>query len=158
MIHDNGSVLLKGPILVRMPTSSAQGHESRGTIGAVVFIVCCLLSAARMAWRAPLPNPEGLTFQNVATRSDQRFGDLKSSLTDCEVVGYVGESGTPGDADYYLAQYTLAPLVVDRSANHPLVVGNFPTSSPPISATVHLHPIRDFGHGVILYARKDTQQ
>jgi hypothetical protein len=141
-----------------MHISTGQVHDSRRTIGALVFIGCCLVSAARMTWRAPLPNPEGLTFQNVAKRSDQRFGELKSSLADCGVVGYIGESGTSAEADYYLTQYALAPLVVDRSASHPLVVGNFPTSSPSVSALGNLELIRDFGHGVLLYARKGTRQ
>ena len=141
-----------------MHISTAQGHESRRTIGILVFILCCLVSAARMSWRAPLPNPEALTFQNVAKRSDQRFDELRSLLKSCEVVGYIGESGTSAEADYYLTQYALAPLVVDRSANHPLVVGNFPTSSPSTSALENLQLVRDFGHGVLLYSRKGTGQ
>ncbi len=34
--------------------------------------------------------------------------------------------GAAALGDYYLAQYALAPLVVDHSTNHALVVGNFP--------------------------------
>ena len=67
------------------------------------------------------------------------------------VVGYVG---APADSIecYYLAQYALAPLVVDRSPNHPLIVGNFPSS--PSQVPENLEVLRDFGNGVLLLAGK----
>lgn len=72
------------------------------------------------------------------------------------VVGYIGAPGSPALAEYYLTQYALAPLVVDHSPNHPLVVGNFragtPLSEPPDS----LQLVRDFGDGVLLFSGKDN--
>jgi hypothetical protein len=74
-------------------------------------------------------------------------------------VGYVGEAGENEVPDYYLAQYALVPLVVEHSQDHPLIVGNFPSSrraSPP--ATIKgLVLVRDFGNGVLLLAKKDTK-
>ena len=69
-------------------------------------------------------------------------------------MGYIGDSSDP--SDYYLAQYALAPLVVDHSPNHPLVVGNF-TSSPPVPAPDRLQLVKDFGSGVLLFATKDAK-
>jgi hypothetical protein len=79
---------------------------------------------------------------------------MKAALPTRGVVGYVGESGDPV-ADYYLAQYALAPLVIDRSPNHPLVVGNFPGSSP--GTPDHLQLQADFGNGVLLFANQDAK-
>jgi len=71
------------------------------------------------------------------------------------VIGYVGESGNSGTADYYLAQYALAPLVIDHSAKHPLVIGSYPTAAPVFPGNLKL--IRDMGNGVLLLASKGTK-
>ncbi len=123
-------------------------HSSCFTIALLIFILGCMLSTARILTEAPAPRPD-----NIAQRSDQRFSALRSSLPPQGIVGYIGDPGNL--ADYYLAQYALAPLVVDRSPNHPLVVGNFPSSLHP--APHNLQLIKDFGNGVLLFAHKDAQ-
>jgi hypothetical protein len=90
----------------------------------------------------------------VARRSDQRFGALKASLPARGVVGYVGESGAAAVGDYYLAEYALAPLIVDHSPNHEWVVGNFPEGSPPTAPEQDLQLIKDFGNGVLLFSNQ----
>lgn len=72
------------------------------------------------------------------------------------VVGYIGEPGIRALEDYYLAQYALAPVVVDHSSEHGLVVGNFPGAKafPP---TENLQLVRDFGNGVLLFRKKDSK-
>jgi hypothetical protein len=96
----------------------------------------------------------------ISERSDQRFAALRSALPKRGVVGYVGAPGTPALADYYLAQYALAPLVVENSPNHPLVIGNFPPGTVAL-ASERLRLVKDFGDGVLLfagqYAAKDNQ-
>jgi len=121
----------------------------RATISIVAFLACCLLSSARLVIDAPKP---GSTPSDVAKRSDQRFARLKAALPERGVVGYIGESGTPGLPDYYLAQYALAPLVLDHSANHALVIGNFSTVPSKGSLSRDLHLVKDFGDGVLLFA------
>jgi hypothetical protein len=59
-----------------------------------------------------------------------------------------------GTADYYLAQYALAPRVIDRSSSHPLTIGNFPHGSPKLPPS-GLTVIKDFGNGVLLFSNKD---
>lgn len=124
----------------------------RITIATLVFVLCCMLSTVRVLIDAPTR----LHPADPATGADQRFAALKAALPPQGVVGYVGESGSPAVADYYLAQYALTPLVVDHSSNHPLVVGNFPLSSP-IPPSGNLQLVKDFGNGVLLFANKDTQ-
>jgi hypothetical protein len=126
--------------------------STRITIATLVFVLCCVLSTVRVLIDAPT----GLHSADPATSADQRFAALRAALPPQGVVGYVGESGNPAVADYYLAQYALTPLVVDHSSNHPLVVGNFPLSplSPPSG---NLQLVKDFGNGVLLFANKDAQ-
>lgn len=71
-------------------------------------------------------------------------------------MGYVDAPGTTDAANYYLAQYALAPLVIDNSRQHALVVGNFPASLPR-DLPVNLQLIEDFGNGVLLFANKDVR-
>ena len=74
-------------------------------------------------------------------------------------MGYISYGGqeTLETEMYYLAQYALAPLVIDRSANHPIVVGNFPGPSPladqfpPLGLAIKA----DLGHGVFLLGKDD---
>lgn len=123
-------------------------------IATTIFILCCLLSTARVLIDAP--NPSRLYPDDIAARSDQRFAALKAALPRQGIVGYLGDSSTP--ADYYLTQYALAPLVVDRSPDHALVVGNFFTALPPQTPPpLHLQLMKDFGNGVMLFANRDAK-
>lgn len=118
------------------------------TAGLVIFIACCLLSSIRILRDSPLPghiNPD-----DIEKRSDRRFAALRAALPARGVVGYIGESGDSATPDYYLAQYALAPLVIDRGPNHQLVIGNFPSSSGPV-VPQGLDPVKDFGNGVVLF-------
>lgn len=133
---------------------SSPDLSPRTTIAALIFVLLCLLSSARLVMEAPTRSH--LNVDDIAKRSDQRFAALKAELPQRGVIGYMGESGIPGVADYYLAQYALAPLVIDHSPNHPLVVGNFSVASPPLFAP-NLQVVKDFGDGVLLFANKDAQ-
>jgi len=59
-------------------------------------------------------------------------------------------------AQYYLTQYTLAPVFVYNSPDYPLVVGNFldGPADPERIGKKGLTPLHDFGNGVMLYRRE----
>jgi hypothetical protein len=101
-------------------------------------------------------SPAHLSQDDIARRSDQRFAAIKPYLPSRGVIGYIGETGNSAIPDYYLAQYALAPLVIDRSLNHPVVVGNFP-SLPPDIASGHVKVVQDFGNGVLLLSNEDAK-
>jgi len=112
-----------------------------------VLIVCCLLSSIRILHESP-----ALAYgrhDDVAERSDQRFAALKKQLPTAGIVGYVGDPTDSTPEDYYLTQYALAPLVVDASIGHQLVVGNFPSGQIPASLP-GLREVQNFGNGVVL--------
>ncbi len=59
-------------------------------------------------------------------------------------------------AQYYLTQYTLAPVFVYNSPDYPLVVGNFldGPADPEWIRKKGLTPLHDFGDGLMLYRRE----
>lgn len=116
-----------------------------------MFIVCCLLSSFRLI-RNSLHSSSS---DDVARLSNQRFSTLKNELPARGVIGYIGESNDSAIPDYYLMQYALVPLVVDRSTNHEIIVGNFPsTRLPQFPPTFQV--VKDFGNGVVLLTNKDV--
>jgi hypothetical protein len=122
-------------------------------LAVLIFILGSLLSTVRIAKDAPVP--AHLAPDDISKRSDQRFAILKAGLPTQGVVGYIGEPGDLALGDYYLAQYALAPLVVEHSKNHSIVIGNFPNSQPSFPPDLQL--VRDFGNGLLLFADKDAQ-
>ena len=130
---------------------------SRVTIAFVAFVFCCLLSSAKLVTDVPRLANMNANSEEVANRSDRRFADLKTVLPKRGIVGYVGEPGTRALADYYLTQYALAPLVVERSPRHALVVGNFPGGALSQASLAGLRLVKDLGHGVFLFANEDAK-
>jgi hypothetical protein len=120
----------------------------------LLFTVCCLLSTIRILREKP--NPAHVTLDDISKRSDQRFAAVKTRLPATGVIGYIGESGNSSIPDYYLAQYALVPLVVDRSTHHAIVIGNFPLSQPS-DLPPNLRLVEDFGGGVLLLAGEDAK-
>jgi len=122
----------------------------RATVAASIFVLCCLVSTVRIVREAP--SPIHSRTDDIVKRSEQRFAALKAALPQQGVLGYIGSSSSPDD--YYLAQYALAPLVIENSPNHGMVVGNFATS--PVTLPGDLQLVKDFGNGVLLFARQQS--
>lgn len=132
---------------------------SRSIVAALILAAGCLLSSVRLILDAPRPAQVRTLANEIPDRSDRRFSGLKSALPKQGIVGYIGESGNISvtTGAYYLTQYALAPLVVDHSPHHELVVGNFPSSSPSAADLQGLSVLKDFGNGVLLLAGKDIR-
>ena len=86
---------------------------------------------------------------------ERRFAELKEALPRRGVVGYVSDEADASEEakKYYLTQYALAPLVVVRGADRPLVVGNFAAGGTPAPAA-GLALVKDYGDGVVLFGRE----
>lgn len=121
---------------------------------AMIFIFCSLLSSGRIFWNAHSPQELKKSSIDIAQHSDQRFAVVKTALPQQGVIGYMGGTGPLARGDYYLAEYALAPLVVDDSLNHPLVLANFPDS--PLPAPPRLQLVKNYGDGVAVFANKDA--
>ena len=89
---------------------------------------------------------------NLATYYQARFAPLRPLLPRRGVVGYVSDR-LDADQEYFLTQYALAPLLLDRGGPHAVVVGNFfdPARAPVIAARMRLVLVRDVGEGVMLF-------
>jgi hypothetical protein len=128
------------------------GPSAKISAALLIFVAGCLLSSARILREAPRHNH--LSQDDVAQRSDQRFAAIKAALPPRGLIGYIGESGDSTLPDYYLAQYALAPLILDRGVEHRLIVGNFPNATPVIPLGISVE--KDFGNGTFLLTNKDS--
>ncbi len=137
-----------------MHAAPNQQTPAKPNAAILAFICCCALSTVWLI--RDNPSPAHIKRDNIASRSDDRFAALKSNLPTTGVVGYIGESGDSATPDYYLTQYALAPLVVDFSPNHTLVVGNFP-SSRPSQIPENLKLVKEFGNGVLLFSSQNAR-
>jgi hypothetical protein len=137
------------------PPTATEKPDPRAVLAITILLLSCALSTGRLLLKTP--GPRQLSDPNqVEQRSDARFTTLKSALPKYGVVGYVGAPGAAAQGDYYLAQYALAPLVVDHSPDHRLVIGNFPPGAAP-TLPPNLQLIKNFGDGVLLFSSKDAE-
>ena len=88
-----------------------------------------------------------------------RFLTLRQFMPKRGVVGYLSDDSADEDISTprkYLAQYSLAPVILARSLDYSLVVGNFRNRPPDFEPyrKMGLIPLRDFGNGVVLFARE----
>lgn len=101
------------------------------------------------------PAPDSITIY------EKRFTELERILPAHGVVGYVTElpsdiilSDADASAEYYIAQYSLAPLILDNTKDHPFVIGNF---HGPHKIEADLVLMRDLGNGIMLFRRKEKE-
>lgn len=130
-----------------------------GVAGAIAIAILSLFVNIRQenAERVKLRQMTVISGKDKVSLSTRRFEGLRRILPSRGVVGYIGYGGqdTSGTEMYYLAQYALAPVIVDRSPDHPLVVVNFPVPVPPADRFVPPgYSIKaDLGNGVLLLGK-----
>jgi len=83
---------------------------------------------------------------------ERRFQEIKPLLPAQGVVGYVSDAQDEG-AEFYLTQYSLAPLIIDKTQPYEFVVGNFVNRTVDASklTKMSLSLRRDFGNGIKLF-------
>jgi hypothetical protein len=125
-------------------------------LGAILFVsVVSLLSVGRMFLQVAdyypqAPSPDGVT------EFDSRFVALRMMLPPKGVIGYITDPDTPAadtnaTAEYHLAQYALAPIVVVNSPEHRFVIGNFHKGVSTGSLRDRgFQLVREFGNGIVL--------
>jgi hypothetical protein len=131
-------------------------------IGAVLLV---LLALRMIQTRIPplsalKPPPAG---SDAISRAEQRFTGIRQALPEYGRVGYATDLPpdqvlTDGDASgqYYLAEYSLAPLQVVNSRDEKIVVGDFrePKGLQAVLDQTDLRIVRDFGRGLFLLERE----
>ncbi len=98
-----------------------------------------------------------LKSQNIL-HYEKRFDALRRMLPPRGVVGYISDDTNDVEdskARLFVAQYALAPLIVVRSLDYGLVVGNFrkPVDKTRLFRDYGLIVAKDFGNGTFLLER-----
>ncbi|MBL8236892.1 MAG: hypothetical protein JNM66_05705 [Bryobacterales bacterium] len=125
-------------------------------LGAILTVAAVsLLSVGRLFvqiadFYPTAPSPDGVT------DFDARFAPLRAMLPAKGVIGYMTDADTPASdtnaqAEYHLAQYALAPVLVVRSSEQRFVVGNFHRAVTTGSLRDRgFKLVREFGNGIAL--------
>jgi hypothetical protein len=121
------------------------------TLALACLVVLAVVSTALELWRAVHFYSRSDGGQRFVSRQT-RFRELRRLLPPHGVVGYLTDK-PDAVVSYFLAQYALAPLVLERGAARPVVVGNFfePPAAGPLAARLGLVLQRDLGEGVMLF-------
>jgi hypothetical protein len=89
-----------------------------------------------------------------AVQYEGRFSDISNDLPKDSVIGYLTDADpnlASTSAEYYLAEYALAPVVVANNVDQKLVMANVHTPQPPeFYRSRGLELVRDYGNGVLL--------
>jgi hypothetical protein len=134
-----------------MPASSG-GYSWRAQMGIGLVLLMVVLAMGTLAGYH-------VALQKHATSlpGEQRFRALRAVLPARGTVGYLTDMGPwrQNQEPYYLAQYSLAPVVVAPDPNHELVVANCTSSHAvgEIAAANGFMVERDLGNGVALLRR-----
>lgn len=94
------------------------------------------------------------------TLHETRLAELRKRLPARGVVGYVADDfGADQDKAwrrFATTQYSLAPVILERTTAHELVVGVFddPGAIPAVSDAGNLLVAEEFGEGVVLFTKK----
>jgi hypothetical protein len=102
-------------------------------------------------------DPQNIANDPVSTW-EKRTSILREILPGQGKVGYLAEWDIPGaeagsadqDNEYRLVQYVLAPLIVQRGADHDLIVGNFGGTEYPIEELFGVKILANYGYGIYL--------
>lgn len=98
------------------------------------------------------------------TQFTARYQPVRSLLPDKGVIGYMTDPAAAADevnatAEFYLAQYALAPIVVVNSSNQRYVVTNFHVMVTTGSmADQGFKLVREFGNGVAVFENQQWGQ
>ncbi|MBD2093804.1 hypothetical protein H6F90_01375 [Trichocoleus sp. FACHB-591] len=98
---------------------------------------------------------------DLITQHDKRYHEIRKALPQNTTVGYISSLSDPKNIlsvddithevqEYYLAQYALSPVVLERGKDYSFVVGNFYRPDIKIETDKNLTIIKDYGNGVLL--------
>ncbi len=138
---------------------------ARVALAATVFLALAsgaetLYLAVEMYGESRISSPS--TGPARVSDQDERLRPLREHLPPRGFVGYAsdglaGNSFTSVEAlqDYFLTQYALAPVIILRTTDLPIVVGNYSVDSAADSTGARTYPaglvvLRDLDSGVVL--------
>ena len=130
-----------------------------------VLAAFCLISAGHLLLENLQSfNPSDVS-NDIITSWDTHIRLVKVALPpDVNVAGYLenadlrGSTSTQDLAEFFLTQYGLAPIVLQKGSNHEWIVGNFGHTLAPhelsiLDQMLGPHTNQDFGFGIYLIHR-----
>lgn len=130
-------------------------YPSRLTLGIVFLVFFSILSSwgqFAASWKEFDPKLS-LSGHDGVSLYEERFTEVKKLLPAQGVVGYLSDTAADS-AEFYLTQYALSPLIVDKSQPHELIIGNVANKNvdPNTLTNISLNLRVDFGNGVKLFS------
>lgn len=139
-------------------------YSVEAKIGIAAVILFALISSWNLLKAEYKFDPKLISRDNISLYLN-RFEGLRQILPSRGTVGYISDKAVTDYnrmadasfiAQYYLVQYAVAPVAVDNSTDHDLVIGNFHQSTANIKLPEgkEFTVIEDFGNGVVLFETK----
>lgn len=135
-----------------------QSNQTRARIAIVASVFLGLWGAVQYvdketAYQRQSPDPFGVAAQ------EERLAGLRAAVPAEATLGYVTDvplGETLGSSMFYVAQYHLAPRLLQKGSAYDLVLGNFtrPGDYGSVGRQQGLRLERDFGSGVVLFRRE----
>src|SRR5215208_1326250 len=130
----------------------------RVTAGVLLLCVSAVVYSVEICRRTHVLTKEPP--DNISLR-EMRLAELRKRLPARGRVGYVADESDRLDTPrawrrFATTQYSLAPVILERTTEHELVVGVFddPGAIPAVSAGGGLLVVEEFGGGVVLFKKK----
>ena len=130
----------------------------RVTAGVLLLCVSAVVYSVEICRRTHVLKkspPDNITLQEM------RLAELRKRLPARGRVGYVADDFDREDTPrawrrFATTQYSLTPLILERTTAHELVVGVFddPGAIPAVAARGGLLVVEEFGEGVVLFKKK----
>lgn len=101
-------------------------------------------------------SPEKLQVGDISGY-EKRFEAVNRILPEHGVIGYLSDCSDMSDmhciARFYVAQYALSPIILDRSPEHTLVIADFGKAGANLwdSGSNAMNLLMDSGNGIKLY-------
>lgn len=106
----------------------------------VFLLICISISSSYLTFQKTSKDVAETNVEEMVTAWEKRQRKIRLLLPDNGVIGYLAdwdipeyESGAKDqEVEFILAQYTVAPLVLERGTNHELILGNFSDDGDPL--------------------------
>lgn len=85
----------------------------------------------------------------------ERFDKIRQSFLEPDVVNYETDCCSDILARKYIAQYAISPIIIDNTAAHSLLIGNYCNTELDINMhkKKEITLVEDYGNGIMLFRR-----
>jgi hypothetical protein len=149
-----------------LPTSISNYYRITVLI-VIALLLGFSLSSALNDYQTSVAASQGVSGDDMVTAWDKRLRKVRQILPKYGVVGYLADWDIPDysygssdqEVEFLLAQYTVAPVVLERGAHHQLILGNFSDNGDPqkienVQKQLDVKLIQPFSNEIFLFEGK----